>query len=166
MKMNVFKFDDGIIKGYVSQTDAVLGWSAEGIEVKLPEEKDYQYGQAGFGYDNIIYDNGDDTIYEFKTEDVNETFIGTYKEFIENSFDKNNVGIYSLGNGYLSYQPYFLGAYVDEFDDIEIKEETDEYFHFGVAIGGKAKLKIDNNLIDCEWRNGNYQDSITIYYKE
>lgn len=166
MKMNVFEFYDGENKGYVSKNDTVLGWSAEGIEVKLPQEEDYQYSQAGFGYDNIIYDNGDDTIYEFKTEDIDETFIGTYKEFIENSFDYDNAGVYSLGNGYSSYNPYFLGDYIDEFDNVEIKEETNENFYFGVAIGGKAKLKIDNNLIDCEWSNENNQDSITIYYEE
>lgn len=165
MKMSFFKFDDGMTKGYVSQTDAVLGWSAEGIEVKLPQEEDYQYRQAGFGYDNIIYDNGDDTIYEFRTEDVDETFIGTYKEFIENSFDYNNVGIYSLGNGYLS-NPYFLGAYIDEFDNVEVIGKTDKYFNFGVAVGGKIKLKINNNLIDCVWSNDNYQESITFYYEE
>ena len=165
MKMSFFKFDDGMTKGYVSQTDAVLGWSAEGIEVKLPQEEDYQYRRAGFGYDDIIYDNGDDTIYEFKTEDVDETFIGTYKEFIENSFDHNNVGIYSLGNGYLS-NPYFLGAYIDEFDNVEVIDKTDEYFHFDVAVGGKIKLKINNNLIDCVWSNDNYQESITFYYEE
>lgn len=165
MKINIFKFCDREIKGYVSQKDAILGWSGEGIEIKLPEEEDYMYRQAGFGYDDIIYDNGDDTIYEFKTEGVNGTFIGTYKEFIENSFDYGMAGVYSLGNGYL-INPYFLGDFVDEFEDVEIKDETDEYFRLGVAVGGKAKLKINDKMIECEWNNSNNEDSVTIYYEE